>query len=84
MADRDGQLGAIEGVEVEMLDALLLELLALLGADMGGDQLQEVGVGVGAPFLGFVPGVSVGSGVGAGVGGAGGARSRTARPSARR
>src|SRR5947199_3380990 len=42
MADREHQVGAVHGVEVEGVDALLGEFLHLAGGNGGGDQLAGV------------------------------------------
>src|ERR1700754_855652 len=44
MADREHEIGAVHGVEVEGVDAVLGELLHLAGRDGCGDQLAGLGV----------------------------------------
>src|SRR3954471_12399824 len=44
MADREHQVGAVHGVEVEGVDALLGEFLHLAGGNGGGDQLAGVSI----------------------------------------
>src|SRR5436305_11608502 len=46
MADREHQVGAVHGVEVEGVDAVLGEFLHLAGDHGGGDQLSGFGVAV--------------------------------------
>src|SRR3954452_15876226 len=44
MADREHQVGAVHGVEMEGVDAVLGEFLPLPGGDRRGDQLAGVGI----------------------------------------
>src|SRR5579883_1027371 len=39
VADRVGEVGAVEGIEVELVDSLGVEVAALLGGGGGGDEL---------------------------------------------
>ncbi len=41
MADRIDEIGAVQRVEVELLDALIDEVHDLLGRDGGGDQMRR-------------------------------------------
>ncbi len=44
MADRDDQVGAVQGVEMEFVHSLGVEPAALLGGDRGGDEAAGVGI----------------------------------------
>src|SRR4051794_12106219 len=44
MADREYEVGAVHGVEMESVDAVLGELLHLAGRHRGRDQLAGVGI----------------------------------------
>src|SRR3954462_8799394 len=43
MADRISELGAVQGVEMELADAAGIKLAAKLGSDGGGDELARGG-----------------------------------------
>src|SRR5579883_3613160 len=46
MADRVGEIGAVEGVEMELVDAAGVKLATLLGGDRGGDELAGARIAV--------------------------------------
>src|SRR3954468_12216315 len=56
MADREYQVGAVHGVEVEGVDAVLGELLHLTRGNRGGHQLAGIRIGVEAVELFREPG----------------------------
>ena len=55
MADGEHQIGAVHRVKMEILDAVLGELLHLSGDHRGGDQLARLGIVIEAVELLFQP-----------------------------
>ena len=44
MADRDGEIGSVQGVKVELVHPVRVQATALLGGDRGGDEAPGVGI----------------------------------------